>query len=59
MFYQNLDLTDIVTPVNANILQEKLQAANYDPDKTRELVNGFKNGFDIGYRGKENRQDKS
>ena len=39
-------------PVRAKDLQRLLNQAEYDRDKTDELVDGFTNGFDIGYRGK-------
>ena len=32
---------------------------NYDKEKTKLLVDGFKEGFDIGYRGPMKRQDSS
>ena len=46
-------------PVRAKVLQRLLNQVKYDRDKTDELVDGFTNGFDIGYRGKTSRQDRS
>ena len=36
-----------------------LTEAQYPPDKLRTLIHGFHHGFDIGYRGPQNRQDYS
>ena len=49
--FDNLDLQQIYTPVNATNLEILLKETNYDPKETEYLVNGFKNGFDLGYRG--------
>ena len=48
-----------MTPVKVEVLERLLQDTNYDEEKSRFLVNGFKNGFDIGYREPENRRDTS
>ena len=50
-YAENFDLTNLVTPINANILQVELEKSGYDPNETRYLVNGFENRFDIGYDG--------
>ena len=34
-----------------------LRISGFDSDKSKILINGFKNGFDIGYRGPVNRVD--
>ena len=54
MYYENFDLDNIFTPVKADILGNLLKEAGYDKDKTEFLVDGFRNGFDLGYRGPEN-----
>ena len=41
----------IVTPVNAERFKELLVQFQYDPVETQFIFNGFKNGFDLGYRG--------
>ena len=41
----------IVTPVKVDKLQLLLQQSGYDPIKSNFLLNGFRQGFDIGYRG--------
>ena len=50
----NQDLGNLFTPVNVVALENLLMESNYNPGKTKYLVNGFKNGFDLGYRGNEN-----
>ena len=54
-----MDLNSINTPVNYRQLRRLLRESNYDRHKTKFLVNGFKNGFDIEYRGPLTRQDRS
>ena len=50
-YYENFDLENIITPVNYKILHEVLTEAKYDEDKTRFLVEGFRRGFSIEYKG--------
>ena len=45
-----LQLDDIVTPIDADLLQQLLYDTGYNPIKTSWLVDGFRNGFDMGYR---------
>ena len=49
--YQNLDLKTVVTPVNVQRYRELLVETGYCPVETQFLVDGFSNGFDIGYTG--------
>ena len=49
--FENLDIDSIVTPVNADVLERMLIESRYDREETAFLVNGFRNGFDIGYEG--------
>ena len=49
--YENFDVSNITTPVNAVKLHQLLTDTSYDPVKTRFLVKGFTEGFDLGYRG--------
>ena len=51
LMYENLNLTDVVSPVNVTELSRLLTSANYDKQKTRFLVQGFTEGFSIGYQG--------
>ena len=54
-----MDLDSIITPVNADVLHELLQISEYDENEIDFLVNGFHNGFDIGYEGPQNCTDLS
>ena len=54
MCYENYDLTNVCTPVNAQVFRELLAEAGYPPDKIQYIHNGFHQGFDLGYRGPEN-----
>ena len=47
--YSNFDLTNIIPPVNVNVLKSLLKEAKYHEAETRFLVNGFIFGFDLGY----------
>ena len=53
-YYENFNLTDIVSPVNVDIFKKLLEESCYDPAETRFWVDSFHNGFDLGYRGPEN-----
>ena len=54
--FTNFDLDNIVTPVNAEALENILKDVGYDAENTTFLINGFKKGFDIGYEGTSIRQ---
>ena len=58
-FETNLNLTEIETPVNPELLIEKLIEADFDPNEVAFLKKGFQEGFDIGYNGPENRTSLS
>ena len=53
MYFENFDLQTIKTPVNAEKLKELLVLSQYNKDETELLIDGFKNGFSIGYEGPE------
>ena len=55
----NYKLTDIVTPVKADLLGKMLRLANYDTNETDYLVQGFSNGFSLEYEGTFDRSDYS
>ena len=57
--YFNPNLTDIVTPLRVEVLQKLLKDSDYDPHETKFLVDGFTQGFDIGYRRPSERQSLS
>ena len=48
MYYENFDIKTVVTPVNPDRLEQLLLEASYDPEETAFLVNGFRQGFDLG-----------
>ena len=54
LHYENFDLNNTVTPVNVQEYENLLKATNYDPVKSKKLIDGFTNGFSIGYCGKRN-----
>ena len=54
MYYENYDLDNIVTPVNADKLEELLVKTSYDPLETKFIVQGFREGFSLGYCGETN-----
>ena len=58
MRFENYNLVDVVTPINVKQFKELLQETAYPEDKAQFLVDGFTNGFDIGYEGPVIRQDK-
>ena len=49
--YSNYDLTSVKTPVRADVLNQLLFETNFDPEKRRFLVDGFRYGFDLKYEG--------
>ena len=51
---KNHDLDNIVTPVKVDILEKLMKMNNYDDGKTRFLMDGFRNGFSLKYRGEAN-----
>ena len=50
--YNNPDLSNLITPVDADNLEHILNEANYDKQKSQFLVDGFWNGFFLGYQGR-------
>ena len=59
LYYENFNLRDLKTPVKVEVLEHLLMQTNYDPEETKFLINGFKNGFEIGYEGDRNVQMKA
>ena len=59
MNYEENNLYDVVTPIDVEQLEQLLTEWQYDSDKSRHLIEGFTEGFDIGYRGPGDRKDKS
>ena len=56
LYFENFDLENVITPVDSKKLHELLLTAGYDKTKTEFLVNGFNEGFSIGYNGNEDVQ---
>ena len=46
-------------PINTTVLQNMLKQSNHEENKTRFIVNGFSEGFDIGYSGPKIRADEA
>ena len=51
--FENYDLDTIKTPVDVDELERLLIESKYDQKETKFLVDGFKNGFSLGYEGRE------
>ena len=51
--FKNFDLDSVKTPVDYLKLKELLELSSYDQKEIDFLVDGFKNGFSIGYEGPE------
>ena len=54
--YCNHNLSDVVTPVKADLLALMLQESNYDQREIEFPHNGFMKSFDICYEGPRDRQ---
>ena len=54
LYYENFDLSTVVTPVETVALNRLLTETKYDKGKIKFLIDGFKNGFPIGYNGDPN-----
>ena len=54
-----MGLSTIVTPVDVERYEQLLKESFYDQTETDFLVDGFRNGFEIGYQGPQNRQSES
>ena len=59
LMYENLDLDNLITPVNSDALEAILTQSEYNPEKTKFLVDGFRYGFSLGYEGNERVQIRS
>ena len=53
--FKNHNLTDIITPVKAQVLKDLLTQAGYNQSKTNYLYDGFLNGFSLKYQGPLNK----
>ena len=59
MEFSDLDWMNIVTPINVPKLRKYLQLSQYDRQKSQHLIDGFSNGFSIGYQGPQDRRDQA
>ena len=50
-WFENFDLTNIVTPVKAEPLECLLKESEYCPESTKFLIDGFHNGFSLKFKG--------
>ena len=57
--FENLNLDDVVTPINMSLYRDLLIHTGYNSAETAYLVAGFQDGFDLKYMGPKNRQDLS
>ena len=55
--FVNKNWDDIVTPIKVHRLKYWLENTKYDLEKTQQIVRGYEQGFDIGYRGPTERRD--
>ena len=51
LYYENFDLENVVMLVNVEHLKELLNQTSYNKRKSEFLIDGFENGFSIGYEG--------
>ena len=51
LMFENFDLDNIVTPIKASTLKNILDEFDYDKQKTKQLYQGFQEGFTLGYEG--------
>ena len=54
LLYENYDLDNVISPVNVERYEQLLIGSKYNKGKTQYLVDGFRNGFSIGYEGETN-----
>ena len=55
----NYDLEHISSPVDSERLTHFLHITQYDRNESMALIQGFRDGFSIGYNGPKNRQSRS
>ena len=50
LYYNNMDLENIETPINAEILKQLLIESNYAVEEIDYIFNGFTKGFSLEYQ---------
>ena len=51
LFYENYDLENLITPVEVDKFEQLLIQTGCEESLRREVIDGFRNGFDLGYEG--------
>ena len=51
LFYENYDLENLVTPVDVNRFNQLLIDSGCEEKLRSEVIDGCRNGFDLGYEG--------
>ena len=59
LYFENFDLTEVVTPVKATLFAKMLEESGYPEEEINFLYHGFKEGFDLCYEGPQVRQSES
>ena len=59
MYFENYDLSSVVTPINIDRLRNLLVETGYNVQKRDFSIQGFTAGFNLGYEGPCDRQDTS
>ena len=54
LFFENYDIRNIITPVKVDCLERLLTETRYDQRQATKLIQGFKKGFPLGYKGNRN-----
>ena len=50
-YFENFDLSNVITPIDVDKFQQLLWESKYDIEESKFLISGLRNGFDIGYEG--------
>lgn len=56
MLAENYNVSDLVTPINIDAFERLMIESKYDTAEIQFIVDGFKNGFSIGYQGPQRRK---
>ena len=59
LWFENYNDSDIVTPVNVTVLEKLLIQSKYCTQKTKYLIKGFTEGFQLEYEGPRDQTRKS
>ena len=57
--YEDLEWDNIITPIKVEAFMDLMRKSGYHKQKSDYLINGFKYGFDLGYRGPLNRKNQA